>query len=249
MKHRIFTMILLVIVCLSLPLCVSAEEIPLVYDEADLLTTQEESELESQFAQICQDYEVQVVLVTVSDLNGSDIESVANTLYDNSGMGYGENHDGVLLLVSMSRPRKYYILSNGLGSDAIGNDEIDEICDEMQSNMENGEYAKAFRKFAKECKYYIDGHINGFPFSVGSNLLFALVIGIVVGLISVFVMKGKLKSVRKQNQANMYVTEGSLHLTNQSDIYLYRTVTRTKKPTSNSGSRSGASRSGGGRSF
>jgi len=249
MKHRIFSMILVLIICLSLPLCVSAEGSSLVYDEADLLTPQEESELESQLSQIGQDYEVQVVLVTVPDLGGADIEDAANSLYDDNGMGYGENHDGVLLLVSMSRPRKYYILTNGLGYKAIGNDEIDEICDEIQDAMADGNYAEAFRKFADECEYYLDGHINGFPFHVGSNLLFALVIGLVVGLITVLVMKGQLKSVRKQTRANLYVTDGSLHLTNQSDIYLYRTVTRTKKPSNNTGSRSGSSRGGGGRSF
>ena len=248
MKHRIFCLLLLVIVCLSLPLCVSAERFSLVFDEADLLTAQEENELESQFAQIAQDYEVQVVLVTVSDLDGANIEDAANALYDKAQIGYGENRDGILLLVSMN-PRKYHIITNGLASDAIGNDEIDDICDVIQSSMEDGNYATAFTKFAKECEYYIDGHINGFPFSVGDTLIFSLVVGLVVGLITVFVMKGKLKSVHRQTRANMYVVDGSLHLTNQSDIYLYRTVTRTKKPSNNSGSRSGSSRSSGGRSF
>ena len=247
MKHRIFCLLLLVVLCLTLPLAVNAQD-GLVYDEADLLTSAEEQALEERFSQIGEDYQVQVVLVTLPQPGTSDIEYAANTLYDEAQIGYGENRDGILLLVSMN-PRKYHIITNGLASDAIGNDEIDDICDVIQSSMEKGNYATAFTKFAKECEYYIDGHINGFPFSVGDTLIFSLVVGLVVGLITVFVMKGKLKSVHRQTRANMYVVDGSLHLTNQSDIYLYRTVTRTKKPSNNSGSRSGSSRSSGGRSF
>jgi uncharacterized membrane protein YgcG len=64
-------------------------------------------------------------------------------------------------------------------------------------------------------------------------------------------MKGQLKSVRMQNQANNYLKAGSMHLTASHDLYLYRHVSRTPRQTnsSSSGSRGGGSRSGGGGKF
>jgi uncharacterized protein len=74
----------------------------------------------------------------------------------------------------------------------------------------------------------------------------------IAGLIVAFVMKGQLKSVRKQYQANVYVKQGSMQLNYTRDIFLYRNVTRTKKQerveSSSSGS-GGTARSKGGGSF
>ena len=75
-------------------------------------------------------------------------------------------------------------------------------------------------------------------------------VGLVLALIVTSVLKGQLKSVRKQDQANSYVRSGSMQVTLSRDIYLYRHVSRTKRESSNSsGSRSGGSRSVGGGSF
>jgi uncharacterized protein len=65
-------------------------------------------------------------------------------------------------------------------------------------------------------------------------------------------MKGKLRSVRRQNEARQYVKEGSMQLTQSGDYFMYRNVTRTPKPQNNSSSRSGGgggSRSIGGGKF
>ena len=67
----------------------------------------------------------------------------------------------------------------------------------------------------------------------------------VVGLIVALVLKGQLKSVRKQNQANTYVKPGSMRLTISRDIFLYSHVSRTRKANNSS---SGGGRSSGGRS-
>ena len=78
----------------------------------------------------------------------------------------------------------------------------------------------------------------------------ALIIGVVAGVVVALILKGQLKSVRKQHQANAYVRDGSMHLTMSNDIFLYRNVTRTRKQTNNSsGSSGGTGRSVGGGSF
>lgn len=219
-----------------------------LYDEADLLTDGEEAALEKKLADVSGTYNAQIVVCTIASMDGTDIDRYLDYLYDTMGFGYGENHDGVLLLVCMD-PREYRILSNGFAGVAIDGDDIDTMGDAFVSDLSDGNYAAAFTEFADQCVYYLDGHLNGFPFNFGKNLVISLVIGIVVGLIVAFILKGQLKTVRKQDQANVYVKQGSMNLTHQSDIYLYRTVSRSKKSSSGSSSGGDSSRSSGGGSF
>ena len=92
----------------------------------------------------------------------------------------------------------------------------------------------------------------GSPFKVGKSLAISLIIGIIAGLIVAFILKGQLKSVRKQDHAHRYVKLDSMTVNIQYDIFLYRTVTRTKKQKRVESTSSGSgdtARSKGGGSF
>ena len=223
-----------------------AEEYVL-FDDADLLSDAEETKLTAKLLDVSHTYNAQVVVCTIESMDGGDIDEFLGYLYDEMGFGYGDDLDGVLLLVCMD-PREYRILSNGFAGTAIDSDIISKIGDAFVSDLSAGNYSAAFDTFADETAYYLDGHINGFPFDAGKNLAICLIIGIVAGLIVAFVLKGQLKSVRKQNQANSYVKPGSMQITVHNDFFLYRNVSRTKKESSSS-SDSGSSRSTGGGSF
>ena len=64
-------------------------------------------------------------------------------------------------------------------------------------------------------------------------LLISIVIGVVIGLITVSVMKNQLRSVRRQSGAANYLKSDSLNLTLSRDQYLYENTTRTPKAKSN----------------
>ena len=219
----------------------------LVYDDAGLLTAAELATLEQLLDTLGQTYQAQLVICTIESMDGGDIDEFLNTLYDSMGFGYGTNHDGVLLLVCME-PREYRILSNGFAGVAIDSVAIDAIGETIVSDLSDGNYAAAFGKFADRCAYYLDGHLNGFPFDYAQNLLIALAIGILLGVVVANILKGQLKTVRQQNQANVYIKPGSLQLSAYHDRFLYRRVTQKRKE-SESSSRSESSRSTGGGSF
>lgn len=256
MKRKILSGFVALVLLLSLAVTVFAvsdetgyAEETLVYDEADLLSSAEEIELNRKLQSVSRAHNAQVIIATIASSEGGDVDFLVEYLYDSMGFGYGAGKDGVLLLVCMD-PREYRILSNGFASSAISGSEIDAIGESIVSDLSDGDYADAFAEFAGQCDYYLNGYLNGIPFDVGENLLIALVIGIAAGVIVAFVLKGQLKSVRRQNQANVYVKPGSMQITAHHDLFLYRNVTRTKKATSSSsGSRSGSSRSVGGGSF
>ena len=220
-----------------------------LYDEADLLTDSEEEALVQKLEEVSHATNAQIVVVTLASMDGGNIDEFIDYLYDTMGFGYGENHDGVLLLVSMD-PREYRILSNGYAGTAIGPDQIDTLCDIVQPYLTKGTYATAFTYFANESEDFLAYYLEGSPFNAGKSFMISLVIGIIAGLITAFVMKGKLKSVRKQDSARVYVKKGSMRLTYSRDIFLYRNVERTKKQerveSTSSGSGNTARSKGGG---
>ena len=220
----------------------------LLYDEADLLTDSEEAALMGKLAAVSTGYEAQIVVVTIASMDGGNIDTYVDYVYDSMGFGYGENYDGVLLLVCLD-PREYRILSNGFAGVAIDPDDISKISDEIVGDLSDGDYAGAFNQFVDECAYYLDGHINGFPFNAGKSLAISLIVGVVIGLIVAFVLKGQLKSVHSQSRAQEYVKTGSMHVNLSNDMFLYRTVTRTKEQSSSSSGSGGTARSKGGGSF
>ena len=249
MKKRILSVVLVLLFCAGLNITSFAAEEGFLYDNAALLTEEEAAEIQEDLAVISQTYNAQIVIATVGEVEDGDVDAYVENLYDSMGFGYGENHDGVMLLICMN-PREYRILSNGFAADAIVMDDIDSIGDAIVSDLSDGEYADAFRTFIGECEFYIDGYINGFPFAFGFHLIIAVVIGLVVGLIVALVLRGQLKSVRMQKQADQYIKNGSMQIRNRKDIFLYRSVIRTEKETDNNGSKSsGSSRNVGGGSF
>ncbi len=246
MKRKLLTMLLVVMLCVSLTISASAASGADIYDEADLLSSAEETQIAEKLSKIGEQFDAQIVIMTVPTSDGS-IDTFVEDVYDSMNMGYGENQNGVLLLVCMDS-REYRILSNGYAGEAIGMDQIDAISEAIVSDLSDGDYADAFIFFADQCTYYLDGYLNGFPFNAGKNLVVALIIGVVAGVIVAFVLKKQLKSVRQQKQANVYIKSGSMQITASRDLFLYRDVTRTKKASSSSSS-GGSSRNVGGGKF
>lgn len=221
-----------------------------VYDEADLLTDSEESSLREKLANLSSTYHAEIVIYTVGTTNGVDVDTYLNDTYDNLGFGYGADRDGVMLLLCMDT-RDYRILSNGYAGVAIDTGIIETIGDAFVSDLSDGNYSGAFSEFADQCGYYLDGYLNGFPFNSGMSMAVSLIIGAIAAFAVGAYLKGQLKSVYRQNQANSYVKYGSMKLTQKNDFFLYREVTRTEKTSessgssSNSGSRTARSTGGG----
>ena len=246
MKRKLLTMLLVVMLCVSLTISAFAVSGADIYDEADLLSTQEETELAEKLSEIGEGFDAQIVVMTATSTSGN-IDAYIEDKFDSMNMGYGENRDGVLLLVCMES-REYRILSNGYAGEAIGMDQIDAISDAIVSDLSDGAYADAFSTFADQCAYYLGGYLNGYPFNVGKNLIVALIIGVVAGIAVALVLKKQLKSVRQQKQANVYTKSDSMQITTRRDLFLYREVSKTKKA-STSSSGSGSSRNVGGGKF
>ena len=203
MKRKRLSMLLVVILCLGLSIGAAAASDANLYDQADLLTHAEETQLTEKLSAIGEGFDAQIVVMTVSSTEGS-IDAYVEAVYDSMRMGYGENRDGVLLLVCMDT-REYRILSNGYAGEAIGPNQIEAIGESIVPMLSEGAYADACIAFADECSYYLNGYWNGFAFPLGKSLIVSLVIGAVAGIAVALVLKKQLKSVRQQKQAKIHL--------------------------------------------
>ena len=71
-----------------------------VVDQANIITAQSRSDLETKLKDLENKSGIQLVVATVKSLEGSDIETYANELFRNWKLGEAKKNNGVLLLVA-----------------------------------------------------------------------------------------------------------------------------------------------------
>lgn len=234
----------------------SADAGPRLVDTAGLLDGADRAALLSRLDEISERQRVDVVVVTVNELEGKTPMQYADDFYDYNGYGYGRAKDGVLLLVSMA-DRDWWISTTGYGITAFTDAGMDYISEQFLPAMSSGEYMEAFTCFTDCCDEFITeakagqpydiGHMPKGPFRLGYSVFVALVAGLIVAVVVTACMKGQLKSVRSQPGASSYVKDGSMNVTESREIFLYSNLSRREKPknnTSRGGSRTHTSSSG-----
>jgi len=219
-----------------------------VYDGAGLLTQGRIAKIEAKAQEIKEQYGFNVIVVTTNSLDGKSPKSYADDFYDYTASLYGT--DGVLFLVSME-DRDWYISTSGYGRKAISNRRVDAIADECVPYLSSGDYGEAFSEFLELTDNYLyktqNGVTNDTPVFV--YIMIALIIAAVISIITVFIFKAQLTSVRYQRGAGRYQKPGSVNITNRRERFLYRNVIVTDRPKSNSGGGGGGFHGGGGGKF
>lgn len=270
---KVFIITLSVLLLFSLPLTVFAsydysggERASLLNDFSDIIDDFKESELLSELEEISTANKCEVAVLTVSATNGKDITAFADDYYDGFGFGYGENDDGIMLVVAMDI-REFAITTHGRATEIFTDHNIRLLEDAFTSFLSSEEYYYAFNAFINKCEdifndynnYILNsqhGHIDSNDFYSGYEsdnntvtisgntsdifsikwIATALIIGIVIGFIYVSHLKSQLKSVRRKAAASDYVVPGSFQLTQQRDIFMYADVKKTPKPKANNSS-------------
>lgn len=247
MKKRISSLIFVfvLIFCAVMPAFADdtvgfSDEYYRLSDGAGLLTEDEDKNLLDKLDEISARQKMDIVIVTSEDLGGrSTSTEYADDIYDDCNFGYGEERDGVLLLVSMA-DRDWAISTCGYARTTVFTDDgIDYIGEQIKPYLSDGKYADAFNTFAELCDDFITQAKNGKSFDKSNlpreplSLIWipvSIAAGVISALIIVGIMKGKLKTVRFRTDANSYVKKDSLNISDSSDLFLYHTVTRTERP-------------------
>ena len=222
-----------------------------VVDLAGVIDANTLAELNRMADEVSEKYACDVDVVFVRSLDGKYVVSYADDFYDYNGYGYGEDKDGILLLVSVG-DREFAETTQGYGATAFTDYGLQQYIEpNFTRYLINGrdDWAGAARQFitdagellrqAKEGTPY-DYHYYDNPVVVehekktvkdvapGASLISAI-IGFFSGGIPAGAMKRKMKSVEKNYGAGNYA-RGGLQMRRSEDRFLYSNVHRTPIP-------------------
>ena len=233
-----FLIVLFTLLCLTVNVC--ADDKARIFDNADLLSTSEEESLNSKLASVSDKYGIDVVIVTTNSNNRKSVMAFADDFYDNNGF----KKDGIILVVSMET-YEWHISTSGLMSEKISDNMIDNMANHFMSYLNNGNYYSAFTSFISDVDYYAS-YTPQTPQAPKPNIVISIVGGLLAALITMAILKGQLKSVRKAYYAQEYVIPGSFVMTGYSDMFINSHVNRTPRPRQTNGGPGGGN--GGGHS-
>ena len=207
-----------------------------VIDDADVLSDSEEIALEQAIAVIGDTYQFDVVLLTKTSIDGKVPRYYAGDYYDYGGYGYGDSHDGIILLLVTGAgvgDRDYTIVCTGRGEKVFDDDTLYEIEDDMLPYLRISNYASGMAHFVTGVNARLEYMTPKNRTTRAAMITFG--VGLVIGVIVALILKGQMKTVRRKIGAQSYIRDGSFQLNRVQDIYLYTTTTRRKIETNSGG--------------
>lgn len=227
-----FIPVLLCLVFIAMPVCADHESpYSNVVDSAELINNDEK--LQERLESIGEKYDMDIVIVTVDSLGIKTATAFADDFYDYNDY----SDDGILFLLSME-DRDWAISTKGRGIKIFTDSKQSDIFSAMKHDLANNDFDDAFDIFAQNCEEIL---INSKRTRYIMIFGIAVVVGLIAALITVFIMKGQLKSVRYERNAGHYLKNNSINLTQNYDIFLYKTLSKSKRESSSSSSGGGSS--------
>lgn len=242
-------------------------------DKANLLTPLQEEQLNDKIQKIISTYENDVVILTTYFTNSKDNETYLDDYYDSylndykeDGLVLGMDMNDRYWHISTSGRSIGTFTDWGikyLGHEMLPYFKVDDYYGGFETFLDYTD--KFFEKDAAGSPYDINNNDklpnyedvdnelygnSGTDSNIGSsdNFLKAFLIALATGfLIGIIINTGKLNQLKTKKavyEANDYVKENSFNLVNKSDLYLYTSVHKTRRPKENTAS--AAARSSGG---
>lgn len=226
-------------------------------DQAALLNDADEAALQKKLDTISEELQFDVVIVTAKHIGSRTPMEFADDYFDYNGFGYGENYDGVCLLISMAE-RDWWISTCGYGETALSDDYFLNLIDpsDFTYYLKNGDYARSFNYFADTVSDFVTEAKTNEPYSAKhryqdwKNKVIGVCISLVLGLIvAAIVTYSKYSNytgaVQQRSEAAGYMV-GSVRFGECYDNFLGSYVNRTRRVTESSTSSSGGGHSSGG---
>ena len=237
-----------------------------VYDEAGILTDEEEDKLRDYIAEMEEKYQADFVILTLNepildreayayghhtrgwlmedDLDDWDaaMRDIADYFWDENEYGYNKGFEGdgsILVDNRYEGQRGEWLSTSGKVEDALGIGEIEDILYAVDDYYDTDPYRAYVRYIDRVCHHL--ERSEGIYFGAG-YYLGGLV---VITLICIFYCAGHLQGnkARDTTALNTYVAGGKPQMRNANDTFLRKAVTKRRIETS---SGSGGSRGGGG---
>lgn len=257
---KIIPFISSIIISLIFTITINAD-LNFVVDDANLLSSQEETKLRIDLENFKNEYNMDAVIVTSNNLNGKSQQDYADDYFDYNGYGVGEDKSGLLLLIDMD-DRKVWISTSGEAIKYFTDSRIQNIVDDITTQLKNADYFEGCNEFINDINYYAEEGIPAgqYTYNEAERTQKVIFIGLGAGLIVASVVSllvvNSYKNSKSISTAN-YVDRNSIVFTRKKDRFIstYTSKTKIERNNSSSGgssthtSSSGNTHGGGGGSF
>ena len=228
-----------------------------VYDYANLLDSSQETLLYDEVKKYIDQFNMDMVIVTISSNNKSSSMAYADDFYDYNNFGYDAEKSGILFLIDMDN-RNMWISTTGKAINIYTDSIIDDILDSAYTYISDGNYYKCAQAFIDSSKSYALKNQKKYeekhtiPGISKISAEFAVAVTIIYICVGVYTHK----KPKKQKEAIKYITK-PLELNIKEDKFVDKHVTKSRIETGSSSSggstthesSSGTPHGGGGRRF
>ncbi|NLB41463.1 MAG: hypothetical protein GX815_04250 [Clostridiales bacterium] len=237
----LFLSVLSLAIVMLLP--VKAAELDLVIDEAELLTDDEYFELNGLAQDITEQYQCEVSIIIIEDLEDNDATEFAKFVYGEYDYGYGADNSGLMFLMSIE-DRDCALISNGYGNTAFTEHGKDVLLNRyILPSLSQDKYYDGLLLYLDQTTEFLKMAKNGTPFDMDNDMVLVeenakssfwiklgitILVPLLIAGIVCFIFLGQMKTAISQRAADEYIPDGGLNLTRQIDAFLYRTETRTR---------------------
>ncbi|WP_083553737.1 TPM domain-containing protein [Planococcus versutus] len=227
-----------------------------VYDEANLLSESEITDLEAVAAKYSREQNVDFLFLTTADETMPSIIDYMGDFFDQ--WSSENNQKNVVLLTMNIATRDVYLAGFGTAETTLDDKRVDMVLDRIVPEMQNGDYADAFRETVTTSSRYMEYRPGVNPENILLKSWFQLLVALLLGVGVVGFMLYH-SGGRVTTTASTYVDEDHTRVTGTRDQFRNKTVSRRKVPKNNGGggggfggggtTGGGTSFSGGGRKF
>lgn len=227
-----------VMLCVLSIIPVHADNTEWVKDDAGVLTQEEMDALNGQIQTIADTSKVGIYIRLKPDMEGSaSIEDYAETIYTGEDLGIGNDHDGLLLVMSFDQ-RDYDLAAYGSRANAIFTDHAkDQIEDEMLAYFRQDDWYDGLDAMLSETEYQLQMYSPQSEQNAGSrsagfsgfDLFLLFGVPPLLALLIVWAIASRNKTKGIAVSADAYAT-GHLNLTRRQDIFTHVTRTVTHIP-------------------
>lgn len=231
-----------------------------IVDMANILNSEQTSQLEQKITQVINDHQMDVVILTTCLNNGKSMVDFADDYYDENDYGIDLRKSGLILVLSL-QDNEWYISTSGAAIDTFSDWGIEYLGKVMKPSLVDRNFYQAFEDFVSYTEKFnvqavtdkpydrynqgdlpnldvdeevvFDNQDNSEPktkMDSNKRILISLGAGLIIGFIISFIRMGKLNTKKSVKNANEYVKENSFKLTKSNDLYLYQTVTKRARP-------------------
>ncbi|MDO5337490.1 MAG: TPM domain-containing protein [Eubacteriales bacterium] len=232
-------------------------------DEVGVLTQDEAQELQLLMDDIYETYDFESVVYVADSTEGMEVREYAAQFMQRYDYGGGESGRDALCVIHVPFQREFAVVARGKAQEIFDTDIQEEFLDIMEPYLKDDDFYSAYltsqQAVERSMVRYAQGKairpmdVQGLStvFVLARSFLISLIPSVLLAFLMGGVRRHQMKSIRPQEGARAYMSDGGLELLRKDDIYIRTEVRRVKreKNDGNKGGGSSGSFTSGGESF